>query len=664
MADVEKDIVLRVKSETDQATGQFKNLKQELRSIEGELNKMATAGQTGTDAFKKLQQRAGEVKDQIGDTKNAIKALSSDTFRLDAFAQGAQGIAGGFAAAQGAMALFGSENKAVEEAIRKTQGAMALLQGVTSITNILQKDSAFSLAFLGKAQKANAVATDVGTKATKGFSKALMATGVMALVAGLGLLIANFEDVKKVVMNLLKPFDGIIAKVRDFLSVISFGLIDDSATAKTKDNAEQVVDAFNKTKDAMKESEKAIERQIELAKAQGKSTKEIYLLEKQLADLRIKNLQAEQSALKTKEKAGTATEDEKKRLKELVSEIADANNKRLILDANYQKAVSDANKKAKEKAEADAKKEREEKAKKDAEIKKQQEQNAKDFQDRTNKEFEDSKKSSDDYYDHLINVAKVNGQSTEELELQKLQNLLQIQKDYGQSTIALEDQIALKKKEISDKQLEQQRAQLEIQRQDYSQSYNQIKTILDNAYKTGLITQKQYNEATKQLDSAQLQGKMALTKAVADLFGSLSDALGKETKAGKALATAQALINTYLGISEVLRAKNPYPEPFGTAVKIASAATIGINGFNTVRSINKVQVPGGGGGGPVGSMPNLSTAPSAMATTTPTIGSTQLQLDAQGNLQQGSMRTYVLETDISDKQKRSQRLQRTATLGK
>jgi hypothetical protein len=664
MADVQKDIVLRVKSETDQATGQFKNLKQELRSIENELNKMASAGQTGTEAFKKLQQRAGEVKDQVGDTKNAIKALSSDTFKLDAFAQGAQGIAGGFAAAQGAMALFGSENKAVEEAIKKTQGAMALLQGVTAITNILQKDSAFSLNFLGKAQKANAVATDVGTKATKGFSKALIATGVGALVAALGFLIANFEDVKTVVLNLMKPFDGIIAKVRDFLHTISFGLIDDSATAKTKDNAEQVVDAFNKTKDAMKESEKAIERQIELAKAQGKSTKEIYNLEKQLADLRVKNLQAEQSALKTKEKAGNITEDEKKRLKELVGEIADANNKRLILDANYQKSVADANKKAKEKAEADEKKAREEKAKKDAEIKKQQEQNAKDFQDRTNKEFEDSKKSSDDYYDHLINVAKVNGQSTEELELQKLENLLQIQKDYGQSTIALEDQIALKKKEISDKQLDQQRAQLEIQRQDYSQSYDQIKTILDNAYKTGLITQKQYNEATKQLDSAQLQGKMALTKAVADLFGSLSDALGKETKAGKALATAQALINTYLGISEVLRAKNPYPEPFGTAVKIASAATIGINGFNTVRSINKVQVPGGGGGGPVGSMPNLSTAPSAMATTTPTIGSTQLQLDAQGNLQQGSMRTYVLETDISDKQKRSQRLQRTATLGK
>ncbi len=46
--------------------------------------------------------------------------------------------------------------------------------------------------------------------------------------------------------------------------------------AKTKDNAEQVVEAFNKTKDAMKENEKVIERRIELAKAEQKGIREIY----------------------------------------------------------------------------------------------------------------------------------------------------------------------------------------------------------------------------------------------------------------------------------------------------------------------------------------------------------------------------------------------------
>jgi hypothetical protein len=704
MADVEKDIVLRVKSETDQATGQFKNLKQELRSIENELNKMAEAGQSGTEAFRKLQQRAGEVKDQVGDTKNAIKALSSDTFRLDAFAQGAQGIAGGFAAAQGAMALFGTENKAVEEAIKKTQGAMALLQGVTAITNILQKDSAFSLMFMSKAQAENAVATNVATTATKGFSRALIATGIGAIIVLIGTLVAYWDDLKEAVGGVSKETENYIevSKQDTEQAQKKYDLTKDTENILKLQGKSQreILNIKIKETDAIihgikaqiqgqqiaaKQAIEASKRNQEIAKgvlnAILQPIKAITLMVDGLVNGLVSAANAFGAGIDFKLNLSTfdqllaetifdpekVAEEGKKTEEELQKSLDKITNEQAGFKLEIQKMDEEALKKqqeAEKKAREAEEKARKDKEQKDEELKKKLEQNAKDFQERTNKEFEDSKKASDGYYDHLINNAKLNGQSTEELELQKLQNLLQIQKDYGQSTVEIEDQIALKKKEISDKQLEQQRAQLEIQRQDYSQSYDQIKTILDNAYKNGLITQKQYNEATQQLDTAQLQGKMALTKGVADLFGSLSDALGKETKAGKALATAQALINTYLGISEVLRAKNPYPEPFGTAVKIASAATIGINGFNTVRSINKVQVPGGGGGGSVGSMPNLSTAPSAMATTTPTIGSTQLELDAQGNLKQQTVRTYVLETDISDKQKRSQRLQRTATLGK
>jgi DNA repair exonuclease SbcCD ATPase subunit len=584
MADVQKDIVLRVKSETDQATGQFKNLKQELRSIEGELNKMAEAGQSGTEAFKKLQQRAGQVKDQISDTKSAIKALSSDTFRLDAFAQGAQAIAGGFAAAQGSLALFGTENKAVEEAIKKTQGAMALLQGVTAITNVLQKESAFSQLFLNKAQKEGAVATGVATTATKGFSRALAATGVGALVIGLGLLIANFDDVKKVVMNLLKPFDGIIAKVRDFLSVISFGLIDDSATAKTKDNAEKVVDAFNKTKDAMKENEKVIERRIELAKAEGKGIREIYNLEKQLADLRIKNLKVEQDALKLKEKAGNATEDEKKRIKELTTEIADATNKRLILDANFKKSVSEENAKAEEK-------------------RRKQERENNDFF------FKDLGKMKEQQIGLIQNTAK-----EEERSLMTLSDLKKITNE--------ED------------------ARLAEERKKYKM----------DEISSGL-----------RLASMGLDSLMQLTTAFTK---NTEESQRKAFKINKSFQIAQALIQTYQAVTGALTAGGN-PIKIATGAQFVEAGIALTAGLANVAKISKTQFGGGsqgagGAGNSVGSVPQ----PSAMATTTPTIGSTQLQLDAQGNLQQQSVRTYVLETDISDKQKRSQRLQRTATLGK
>ena len=701
MADVEKDIVLRVKAESEQATGQFKNLKQELRSIEGELNKMASSGDTGSEAFKKLQQRAGQVKDQIGDTKSAIKALSSDTFKLDAFSQAAQGIAGGFAAAQGAMALFGSENKAVEEAIKKTQGAMALLQGVTAITNILQKESAFSQLFLAKAQQANTVATEGAAVATKGFSKALIATGIGAIVVLIGTLVAYWDDLKSAVSGVSQETEKYIetAKVDTESAKKKLEYTKDTENVlKLQGKSQREIlnikiketDAIiNGIKNQIKGQQLATKQAVEGAQRNKDIVKGILdvltypskLLAQGIDSIVNKLIEAanffgagidfklnlggtfdqinEFSANLLFDPEEVKAEGDKS-LEEMTKTLTQMQNEQAGFKLEVKKLDEDARKKAEE----EQKKANEEQLKKDAELKKQLTQNEKDFLDRTNKEYEDAKKMSDAYFDHLINNAKLNNEDTATLELQKLENLLQIQKDYAQNTIAIEDQIALKKKEINEKSLEEQKKQLEISRVDYSQTYDQINTLLNDAKTKGIITQKEYNDAIKQLDDAQLQGKRAFTKAIGDLFGALSETLGKETKAGKALATAQALINTYLGISEVLRAKNPYPEPFGTAVKVASAATIALNGFNTVRNINKVQVPGGGGGG-VPAMQNISMAPSGGASQTSGLDSTQLQLDAQGNLmQQRTMRTYVLETDISAKQQRSKRLQQTATLGK
>ena len=587
MADVEKDIVLRVKAESEQATGQFKNLKQELRSIEGELNKMASSGDTGSEAFKKLQQRAGQVKDQINDTKGAIKALSSDTFKLDAFAQGAQAIAGGFAAAQGAMTLFGSENKAIEEGLKKTMAAMAILQGVTAITNVLQKESALRLAIATTAQAAYTAVVGASSGAMKIFRLALASTGIGALVIGLGLLISNFDDVKKVVMNLLKPFDGIIAKVRDFLSVISFGLIDDSATAKTKDNAEQVVDAFNKTKDAMKENEKVIERKIELAKAEEKGIREIYNLEKQLADLRIRNLKVEQDALKLKEKSGIATDEEKKRIKELTTEIADATNKRLILDANFKKAVKEETAKNQEKIRA-----------------KQREENNQFFKD------------------------------LGEIKTKEVGLIQTTAKEEERSLITLSDLRKIANKE--DARLAEERKQTK---------FNEVRSGLEMA-------------------SRGFDALMSLTSAFTN---QTEESQRKAFKINKAFQLSQALIQTYMAVTGALTAGGN-PIKLATGAQFVEAGIALTAGLAQVAKIAKTQFGGGAqgagsglGGSGLGSVPT----PSPMATQTAGLDATQLQLDAQGNLmQQRTMRTYVLETDISAKQQRSKRLQQTATLGK
>lgn len=151
-----------------------------------------------------------------------------------------------------------------------------------------------------------------------------------------------------------------------------------------------------------------------------------------------------------------------------------------------------------------------------------------------------------------------------------------------------------------------------------------------------------------------------------DAFNLASDLLGKNTKAGKAFAVASTLIDTYMSAQKAYASQITLVTP-DAPIRAAVAASIAIaQGLARVRAITKVQVDKNANNSPTNPNSGGGTIPqpSAMATTTPTIGSTQLQLDAQGNLKQQAVRTYVLETDISDKQKRSKRLSQTATLGK
>jgi hypothetical protein len=169
------------------------------------------------------------------------------------------------------------------------------------------------------------------------------------------------------------------------------------------------------------------------------------------------------------------------------------------------------------------------------------------------------------------------------------------------------------------------------------------------------------------LNQLEYESKVETGKAIANVLQAMSDAVGKQTKAGKIMATASALINTYLGISEVLKAKNPYPEPFGTAIKIANASVIGINGFKQVREINKVQIPNqSGGGGNTGSQPSLAGASGSMPNVQ-SIGSqlssaTKIQLNQFENFKNPTIRAYVVESDVTGTQQRAKRLKQTSTI--
>lgn len=145
-----------------------KSMKAELRALKQELQQMEDQGKDNTAEFEQMAIKAGKLEDQIGDTNARIKALGSDTFVFDALISGVTGLTGAFAAVQGAAALFGDENEDLQRALLKVNAAMSILQGLQAVQNVLQKQSAASIAIdlvMRRNQTAATVAQTVATEA-------------------------------------------------------------------------------------------------------------------------------------------------------------------------------------------------------------------------------------------------------------------------------------------------------------------------------------------------------------------------------------------------------------------------------------------------------------------------------------------------------------------
>jgi hypothetical protein len=168
-------------------TGQLRALKQELALLEQQ-------GKENTEEFDKLLLAASKLEDQIGDTRERVRVLASDTFKFDAAVGATQALASGFEVAQGAAALFGSEGKELQEVIAKTTAVTAIANGVNELAQQITGQGALKLALLAAGQKAVAVATAISTGAISAFRVALAATGIGLFVTGIALLVDRLRD--------------------------------------------------------------------------------------------------------------------------------------------------------------------------------------------------------------------------------------------------------------------------------------------------------------------------------------------------------------------------------------------------------------------------------------------------------------------------------------
>jgi hypothetical protein len=194
MADVNKEIALKVTTDTSQTTTALKSAEERLNEAKKAMIEMAMAGKQGSAEFRALAVEAGTLKGKLELVEQTVDGIGKSTNQIEVFSGAMQGLSAGFAIAQGTAALFAEGNEELQEALVKVQASMALLQGTEQAVQLLRKESAAGQAILIGLQKGYAIAVNIATAATRSFTAALASTGIGALVVGLGILIAKLLE--------------------------------------------------------------------------------------------------------------------------------------------------------------------------------------------------------------------------------------------------------------------------------------------------------------------------------------------------------------------------------------------------------------------------------------------------------------------------------------
>lgn len=335
-------------------------------------------------------------------------------------------------------------------AVLDNGGAMGLLNDATGGLAMTVKDAVEASVLFTKSQKLSAMwqgvyTTVVGTStgAMKAFRIALAATGIGLIVIGLGLLIANFDKVKKVVLNLVPG----LAVVGDFITGIVESITDFIGVTSEAERALAELTA---------QADKSLAMNKKFMAEQGDVLNEYT---KQKIDAKNRYLEA------VKEEGS----DQKALAARLNRELLAIDNKHnddlAKIRKDKQDKIDDENKKLSEKQKAAREKQREEekqrladeaKTKLDADM-----QSAKDaiaILDELNKNVETPAQKEQREFEEKKAVLEANNLSTEELEVQHIDAMFAIsEEDRKKKEEAQKDKEA-KDKEAADKEIAQAQA--------------------------------------------------------------------------------------------------------------------------------------------------------------------------------------------------------------
>jgi len=562
--------------------------KPDFKSMKSEIKELTIAAQQAVMQFgefspeaRKAEAALASARDRMEDFNDRVKAVNPDKFaQLNTVVSG---VARGFQAAQGAMALFGNQSKDLEKTMIKLQGAMALAEGLEGIGKVQQQFGALAGNIKGGVINAFKALGNMST----------LAFGVIGVA--LTLIITNFDTLKKAVMSLIPG----LGKMADFIGGLVQQFTDFVGVTSAQDRA---LDKLNKT---TAKSNEQLDREIALLKARGD---EVGAFSKQRQQLENNLAQARANYGKNTEKEwGKIILDTKNALK--ILEVEEG--KYITTQAQAQ---TDANKEAEAKRKARIAKELQDELDRQAKL------------EAARKQHLDQVISAELSANDAARQSRLAQATTEDERIQieyenKLAALKEAQIQEQIAVAGNAEALALIDQKYADLAIvataEVDAAELALNKKNVA---DQLKLDEEEAAKKKVINDKATADALAN-DAAIKQSKQDLYAASVDLANAVIGLAGEQTKTGKILAVSVIAADTAMALSAALKvSQSPSPDNVATgglagAAKYIGLAAMILTNAKRARDILKGGQPSApapaqmnGGGMPQMSAPNISSS--------------------------------------------------------
>ena len=626
--------------DAEEAKASVGSFRKQLRDAQKDLIEMASKFGESSEQAIKAAKKVGELRDRIGDAKSMAEAFNPDA-RFKAVSQSVQGIAGAFAAVQGAMATFGVESEDLQKSLLKVQGALALSEGLnTFLDNGIQ-----GFKNLG----AKAKDTFLSIKAEIG------STGIGALLLGIAaaayLVYENFDKLTGVTEEATRTNKAYADTLEET----------NQAGTEAIKNITNVKNAFNDAKKGVISKQDALKIYNEtLGDSLGK-TNDISVAEKNLnekADDYVKAtmLKAQANAMfamSAKLQAESLTADTKDNVSGMQKALIGLGSALSFGYIGYKDAV-----------------------------KKAQDINTKEIKDNLQKQVEtlntEGQKllTNADEIQKKANI-KIGVKSDKEAKTQSEKDREQLIKDFAKSKQDLATVLSLGNKGLEEEiqSLADQEIETEKNKNAEIQKLNEESARFKMEVAQKVAKKKEEDIAKeKQLEKDRFEESLKWATTYADSAAALSDALYASKLAGvekgskeeerimrqqfetnKRIQIAQTIISGLNGIVNAISQKSVLPHPLSDIAKGVNAAMIGATTALTVRKIAQQQF--GSTSMSIGSTGSSGGGSAPMSPGTPvqqTITSlNQSSINAIGNQ---AIKAYVVETDIRNSQTRVNRI--------